>query len=430
MNSLILAHGVGRIYQSPVPLYYYLTGSALAVLASFLLVRVLGHRPGKPRPRLLLGPRAARRGAWIIRVMIWAGFALALVTGATDNATGFNFASIWLWVGLVVALSLSNVIVGGLWRSSDPWTPIADSWVGGNAGDTGAFPRYAGPVLIYLLFWFELVSGQGFAADLVAAALVVYVLYAGWVRAKFVSWHQMDPFVILYEFASRSSLLKARPDGVCWRSPGAEKADREPMTGPMYVSVFVLLGSTTMDNLRETPGWETAREVLILGRMPTLLYDSLALAVLGLPFLFTFKLALRAGSGGSSLQRSTAARTIGWSLAPVAVAYLLAHNVSLLLVTLPVWFVALSDPLGLGWNLLGLGSLLPEYLPSPALVWFLQVGLVVGGHVMGVVMAHRISDGVLGDERPGMSTQLPLTILMLIYTVGTLWLLSLSVVSG
>ncbi|MGQ0679794.1 MAG: hypothetical protein ACT4OM_09105 [Actinomycetota bacterium] len=427
--SLLLAHGVGRIYELPVPLPYYLAGSAVAVAGSFLAVTMLGQRPHRKRPPFrLAGAGATARLAKLVRLLTWTGFLLALVSGVVGGTLGFSFSSVWLWVGMVVGLVLLNSAVGGLWRLSDPWialgAPMATLRVDSRPGSSRKLERYAGPVLLYSLFWFELVSDQGFSPEVLTPVLAAYTGYAIWIRARFPNWQQMDPFILLYEFASRSSLLAAGSKGIHLRIAGAEPGDRLPMPAPVHTCLFVLLGATSFDNLRETPGWQAAREVLGLDFLPAMLYDSLALAVLGLPFFVTFRLAL-AASGDYHPEPRTAA----WSLAPIAVAYLLAHNVSLLMVTLPVWFVTISDPLGLGWNLFGLAGVLPGFRPSPALVWFLEVGLVVGGHVIGVVMAHRIASGATGAKVP-IKSQVPMTLLMTLYTVATLWLLSLTVVSG
>ena len=428
MNANLLAHGVGRIYELPIPLEYYLTGAALAVIASFLVTGFLSRRSSERSPRMLAGERPAALLARVVRFAIWAGFLLALVTGATDNATGFGFAAIWLWVGLVVGLTALNVVLGGLWSLADPWLPLAGFWGADGARERG-LDRFAGPVLVYALFWFELASGEGFTVSLITPVLVAYCFYAVWVRVNYVEWAQMDPFAILHRFASRASLLRVTEDGVFLRSPGAEPDDRKPMSPALYAALFLLLGATSLDNLRETHGWESLREAVGAG-VPQMLYDTVALALLALPFLVTFKLAVLPARRHLEGSPQQTARTLAWSLAPIAVAYVLAHNVSLFLVTLPVWFVTLSDPLSLGWNLLGLGNVLPGFAPSPALVWFLEVALVVGGHIMAVVMGHRIAQGLSPTGRSPLAGQIPMTILMSLYTVGTLWLLSLAVVSG
>jgi hypothetical protein len=447
---LQLAHGVGRIYDLPVPLEYYLTGSALTVLASFLATAVLARRSEARTPRRVLGARGARAIASVVRVATWAGYALALVTGVAESATGFAFSSIWLWVGLVVVLTALNAVFGNLSAAADPWLPLASllprSADSSNRRSAGPLARYAGPALLFVLFWLELASGQGFNLAVLTPVLLLYSVYAVWIRSRDPNWAAKDPFAILHQFASRASLLKITGDGIYLRSPGADPEDRRPMSPPIHAALFVLLGATSLDNLRETHGWERVREA-IGSAAPEMLYDTIALTLLGLPFFITFWLALlparrrlapvqprpeKASLSASrrpiEAGRRLVGRTFAWALAPIGIAYLLAHNASLFLVTLPVWFETFSDPLGLGWNLVGLGGVLARYEPSPALVWFLEVALVVGGHILAVVMGHRIAQGLSANGKAPLGAQIPITLLMSVYTVGTLWLLSLSVV--
>ena len=426
---MLLAHGVGRIYDLPVPLEYYLTGSAVAVIGSFVVTALLSRRAEDREPRRLLGPRFVAGLTRTVRIGTWAGFALAFVTGAVESATGFSFNSIWLWVGLVVGLTVLNVVFGGLWLIADPWLPLAGAIPPSGASPGSRIARYAGPVLIFALFWFELASGGGFTQGIITPVLLLYCVYAIWLRARFDDWEGMDPFVILYRFASRASLTSVEDEGIFVRSPGAGPADRTAMAVPLFVVLFLLLGATSLDNLREIHGWETVKAVIGSG-IPEMLYDTIALALLGLPFFLTFRLAMAPARRELVPPAAETDRTFAWSLAPIAIAYLLAHNVSLFLVTLPVWFETLSDPLGLGWNIFGLGNVLAGYQPSPALVWFLEVGLVVGGHIVAVVMGHRIAQGLSKTRRAPLASQVPMTLLMSLYTVGTLWLLSLAVVSS
>ena len=118
------------------------------------------------------------------------------------------------------------------------------------------------------------------------------------------------------------------------------------------------------------------------------------------------------------------ARRFGWSLVPIGIAYVLAHNAPLVLTGVPELLRALSDPLDRGWNLLGTGSALEGFFPSPALVWFLEIGLIVGGHILGVLAAHRTAVRLGRSHRAAVRSQFALTALMSIFTITTLWLLS------
>jgi hypothetical protein len=90
---------------------------------------------------------------------------------------------------------------------------------------------------------------------------------------------------------------------------------------------------------------------------------------------------------------------------------------------------AFGDPLALGWNLLGLAdqhpttSFLADY-HSVAILWTVQSGLIVLGHILAVLVAHGIALERFGTGRNAFLSQLPLAALMIAYTAFGLWLLS------
>lgn len=441
-----LAHGVGRMYQLPVPLELYLGGSAVAVLGSLVLVARMRQAPSSGAPRMLIGPAATLRLARVLRVVFQTGFLFAFISAAVGFDATFSFAALWVWMGMVVALVVVNVIFGGIWRLADPWVPLARAWSGeqeeeeddeegsGPAevqGRSRSLPLVLGPLSIYLLFWFELVSRVGFDAPWLVAFLAAYVTYAVWIRARTEHWELLDPFCILYEFASRASFLQVTEAGTFVESPGRKQLEQQPMPVSIYAALFLLLGATSLDNLRETQVWFSVRRALGIpdtgiSRLAEVLYDSAALAMLAVPFFASFYLIVRLTRRLLKVESGSFGRVMAWSLAPIGVAYLLAHNAALFVVTLPLWLRSLADPLALGWRLPG--GLFSEFDPSPALVWFLEVGLVVGGHIIGVLMAHRLERRFVKSHRASLSSQIPFTVLMSLYTVGTLWLLSLAVV--
>ena len=116
-------------------------------------------------------------------------------------------------------------------------------------------------------------------------------------------------------------------------------------------------------------------------------------------------------------------RLFAWSLIPIGVAYLLAHNAPLLMTGTPRLVEYLSDPFDKGWNLIGTRELFHTYMPSPALVWFIEIFLIIGGHVLGVLLAHRIAARHAGSHGEAVKSQVALTILMSFFTITTLVLL-------
>ncbi len=114
-------------------------------------------------------------------------------------------------------------------------------------------------------------------------------------------------------------------------------------------------------------------------------------------------------------------------LLPVAVGYLIAHYLAYLLVDGQRIIHALNDPLLRGDNLLpfDLGFYEPS-LPLPsALLWSIQLGAVVGGHIVGAWSGHAaLADR---DGHAAVARQLPLAALMIVLTSITLWSLGQAV---
>ncbi len=102
--------------------------------------------------------------------------------------------------------------------------------------------------------------------------------------------------------------------------------------------------------------------------------------------------------GGGGWTTGAVALRFAHSLVPIAFAYAFAHYFTLVLFEGQYLISSLSDPFGLGWDLFGTADRRPDFtLLAPATVWYLQVAVVVLGHVAGVVLAH---DRALSDFPP------------------------------
>jgi hypothetical protein len=286
-----------------------------------------------------------------------------------------------------------------------------------------------------MLFWFELVSEVGFDSFWIVVALVIYSLYVFTFRAGIgESWAEADPLSILFGFASRTSPVRVDDDGVYVRGLLGGLDEDRPMPLALYASVFILLASTTLDNIKETVGWGTFIASSGLEAIPEKIVNSVALLLFALPFFAAFMLAVWLAHRWTAQQMrvSEFGRRLGWSLIPIGVAYVLAHNASLIMTGGPQLIRTLSDPFARGWNLLGTANMFGNYVPSAKLVWFLEIALIVGGHIMGVIAAHRTAFRLAPSHRAAIRSELPLTVLMALFTITTLWLLAqpLVVVGG
>ena len=115
-----------------------------------------------------------------------------------------------------------------------------------------------------------------------------------------------------------------------------------------------------------------------------------------------------------------------WSVLPVALFYHLAHNAMHLLHEGGTIVPKLSDPLGHGSNWFGTAEWHVGALLGTEGTWNVQVALVLTGHLFGVVVAHRISRRVFGDDTgSAVRSLVPMLVMMVALSVGGLWLMSL-----
>ena len=432
-EDLLLAHGVGRVYQSPLPLWLYLMGAGATVAASFLLRALVGDAAEvRPEKRVF----GATFSIVATRLLTAAGvffLLLALASGVFGENVGLGLASLLFWVGLIVGTLTVCAVMAGSWERIDPWATLERSYRTETAEPSPGLQQrvesmwWIAPVSIYLLFWFELVSGVGFDSFWIVAALLGYTLIVLTLRAPLGPlWSSVDPLSILFGFAERVAPLRLRDDGLYYRGWIRGLDEERPMPRGLYAALFVLLASTTLDNVRETVGWTDFRSSVGLANTSDLVVESVALLVFSLVFLGPFLLAVWVSRRfvGEGLGFGEMCRRFGWSLIPIGVAYVLAHNAPLVLSGFPLILRGLSDPFDMGWNLLGTADALQGYFPSPALVWFLEIIIIVGGHILGVLAAHRSAVRLGRSHRAAVKSQYALTALMSVFTITTLWLLS------
>ena len=51
----------------------------------------------------------------------------------------------------------------------------------------------------------------------------------------------------------------------------------------------------------------------------------------------------------------------------------------------------ISDPFGWGWNLFGTADIIPGHLLPLSMLWYIQVTLIIIGHVWSLYITHRIA---------------------------------------
>jgi len=193
------------------------------------------------------------------------------------------------------------------------------------------------------------------------------------------------------------------------------------------------LSSVSFDGFMRTFAWLGLIGINPLefpGRSAVVAENTLGLLAMFVALGVVFALAVWMGerlAGGQSFRR--AAGLFVWSIVPIALAYHFSHYLTAFLVNGQYALAALSDPFFRGWNLFGTaiahvqaGVVLGA--DSAWAIWNAQAAAIIGGHVLAVAIAHMIAFRLHGSGRRAALSQLPMTVLMVGYTVFGLWLLS------
>lgn len=189
-----------------------------------------------------------------------------------------------------------------------------------------------------------------------------------------------------------------------------------------------LLGLTSFHGLTMTPFWNQAVDLLRVntGAGPRTVFTVLMLAMLVLPAALFWGTAWTSGKllRGSDISTGRIFRAFAYSVIPIALFYHLAHNGMHFFMEGQKIIPLLSDPFGLGWDLFGTAT--RHYRPWLTLrtIWWLQIALIVIGHIAGVVAAEHIARTVFPNRREVMRGLAPLIVTMIAYSSFSVWLIA------
>ena len=360
-----------------------------------------------------------------------------------------NLAPTFVWIAWWVGLSLVVACIGNVWPALDPWRAVFDTVDAlarrasrGRRGITRgwAYPRALGvwPAVVLLLgfAWIQIVLPQASVPSRIAAFGLGWSVLTllGMLCFGRSAWQEnADVFAVHFATLGRFAPTGPGPDGrsLVLRPPGRGLVEPFALPPGMVAFVIAMLATVLFDGVLGTQAWRLVDRVLsrefprLVDREGYLLGTAGLLAV-WLLFLGAYLLACRVAVAlvrGSTVVGT--ARLFVPSLVPIAVAYNLAHNASYVLGQGQALIPLLSDPLGLGWNLLGLAAFSPDLtLVGARFTWYVAVGAIVLGHVIAVWLAHRLTLRAFGARHAAVIASVPLTILMVVYTA-----LSLSVIA-
>ena len=427
------AHGIGGRLDLPVPVTYFVVGAGVVLVISFIALAVLW-----PQPRLQDGPRhePARvrvpRG-WALPALGLIGLLLVIgqlippLLGREIVSGRPTMAPVLVWVVFWLVVPFAGALIGDWYTDVNPWRTLARGLRTGRGERLGLLERFGiwpATVVLIAFTWLELVHpGSGSPVVLAVAALAYTLLlialmaYAGRETGLAV----FDVFTAYNRLVSSISPLGRRPDGrLVWRG-WLRALTVLPEWKGLPLFVVTAIGTVTYDGASATQAFRG-----VVGDFgDTMLGKTLLLigCVAGIATAYWLASWSAARMVGGAVRASQVAMRFAHSLVPIALAYAVAHYLTLIIFEGQQLIAAASDPFALGWDLFGTADRKVDFfLTASEPVWYAQVAVIVTGHVLGVVLAH---DRALGDFGPE-AVRSQYAMLLLMVALTTLGLLILA----
>ena len=485
----VAAHGFGERYDLPVPLSLYLFGAGAAVALSFVMMGVFvrGGTGGYDYPRFnILRWRAGRAVAHpvvvtALQLLGVAALALVVVAGIVGSwSPAKNISPTLVWIIWWVGAAYLSALVGNVWRLVNPWNATF-AWAerayraitpDGELGMGWRYPAALGvwPGLVaFLSFaWVEIVYIDSALPGRITQFALLYTVYmwTGMYLFGREAWlRRGDAFSLVYGFLARFSPTELRvtdatvcaecsvdcadADGVCVDCAecfvAAEPERRELNVRPFVVGllrtkgrsasvmvfVLLLLSTVSFDGFSATPAWGRLFNAVftafpdpnIVGSIGLLGFTAVLMSVY---VLFS---GLMSAASGFRLLPEQMGQAFVLSLIPIALAYHLSHFFSYLLIEGQGIIPLSSDPFGLGWDLFGtVGYEINIGIIGARTVWLMSVVAIVIGHVAAVYLAHVTALREIPERRFALRSQYPMLVLMVAYTMVSLWILAQPIV--
>jgi len=456
-SETCFGHAFGARYDLPLPLDLYLYAAGAAVILSFVVAAFFLRHSGDQVPEISKYrwqlPAVPVRCMELLSIVI---LVLIIICGffADQNPTK-NVAATFVWVLWWVGFAFFCAFVADCWKLLNPWR-ILNQWLPGKE-KYWHYPEWIGSWPAFFLFmvfsWLELISNVGDSPRQLSFLVLVYSvftllgirLYGEGVWLK-----NVEIFTVFFCRIGRFApvCFVALGDGrwqIRIHNVAVRLIEKASLTTSEMFFVIAMLATVSFDGFLETPGWvfvtdwisssSSLRTPLVTlqasGVDLLMLVKTLALmfAVALFYMVFSFTCQCMKWITRAEMEPGNIAGMFIVSLVPIAIAYHLAHYYSYLLLAGQLIIPQLSDPFSLGWNLFSTRHITIDIsVVNAKFVWYLSVIAIVTGHIIAVWLAHRIAQQLWQVGRQVILSQLPMLVLMVGYTMVSLWILSQPIV--
>ena len=441
------AHEVGGRFTAPIPLEFLFGGAAVTVAVTAVLLAITA----KETPKATTGysswtiPSTAAAGVRnISRGLFFVAFILTILVGFFGKqAPAENFATVFLWPVWLKGVAITSALIGSPWAVLSPWKALYDgltSLEGEPIAVLGQYPSWVGvwPALGGYVLWIGIIENLTVvprSPRLTALLVTGYTIamLGGGLAFGPMWFREADALAVLYRLFGRVAPVRFEPIAsgryrVRFRWPW--RGCLRPiaaLTGAAFVIATVY--TVSFDGFTSTPEFQTllfaVRDSLGVGGGVSILLYLLGFAGFVIVFIIVSVLTQRL-AGATSADWTAAVLAFAPTVLPIAVAYEVAHNYPFVLANAGLLVATL-------WSFVGLGHG-PVFEPlawlSLGVYWWSQVLLIVIGHIVAVVAAHYVAVSQFETVTAVRRAHVPLTLLMIGYTVLSLWIVSRPIVTG
>jgi hypothetical protein len=462
LSLLPFAHALVAREDLPVPAWLFAWGASIVLIVSFFALaagwrkprfenlnwRPLGEGLSRGLVSLPVQVLCGLVGVFLLGVAVYAGLR---GTEAPDRNFVITFVFVTVWLGFP-ALS---AVLGDVFRPFNPWRAVgrtAGACFRAIAGERPArltYPERLGrwPAAIGLLafVWLEVVYGStggitvGISPHTTAVAILSYSAYTLSMMAAFgvEKWCERgEVFSVYFGMFARLGYFGVQDGRLGRRRPFAAAGKWATVPGSAAV-VIASIATTSFDGAAEgafKSPIESVFDWLVdrgLGLTASLrITDTLFILLCFAGVALVYELGVR---GMRSIRKSPPLDVLragfAHTLIPIALAYLVAHYFSLFVFQEQAQFTyLLSDPLGTAsTDLFGTASGGIDFtILSSTAIWYVQVGALVAGHVVGLTLAHDRALVYWPDYRLASRSQYWMLAVMVAFTCFGLYLLSVA----
>ena len=437
-----------------------------------------------PVGRLLAHP--ATIGA--VRFIFVFFFFLTLAAGYFGNTNPYqNISVVTVWVVAWVGLAFVCSLIGNIWALINPWNTLfiwGEKWLkyidpsrefSLNLPYPDGLGTWPAIIFFFLFAWMEIVWPGSDVPSNIAIALSIYSMFTwlGMFLYGREAWlAKGEVFTVLYSVFARFAITEVRvrdrdaakglfiydidaknrgcingygafykaPMGhrewnVRWPAVGLRNGDTPSIT--LMIFIVFLLSTVSYDGYTETTHYQEMSKLLFtqisgLGQLAFLIVETVSISSFPVLFIVIYlgSIILVRAVAGSSIRIEVVAPLFVFSIVPISIAYHLSHYLSLLVFEGQIFISRLSDPFGFGWNLFGTaGYKVDLTIINAKFVWFFSVIAIVTGHIAAVYLSHAEAIKLYGSPARALKSQIPMMVLMVAYTMLSLWIIAQPIVA-